>query len=65
MASLLRAQAEEADSVASKAEGDLPTKGQPSGKRGDRADQPDPTGLGELFLPSATRVAAFRMFETG
>src|ERR1035438_2329495 len=49
MASLLRAQAEKADSAGGKAEGDLPTKCQPSGKRGDRADQSDCTGLGELF----------------
>jgi hypothetical protein len=37
------------DGAGGKAEGDLPTKCQPAGGGGDRADQPGPSWLGELL----------------
>ena len=46
---LLRAEVEETDGTVGKAEGDLPTKYQPAGGEGDRADQPHPSWLGELL----------------
>jgi hypothetical protein len=47
--SVLRAEAEETDGGVGEAKGNLPTKCQSAGGGGDRADQPDPSRLGELL----------------
>ncbi len=49
VATLLCAEAEEADGAVRKAQGDLPTQRQPACGKSDRDDQPDPAGVGELL----------------
>ena len=44
-----RAKLNQTHDAVGKAKGNLPTKYQPAGGGGDRADQPDPSWLGELF----------------
>ena len=49
MATILCAEAEEADSAVRKAPGGLPTQRQPACGKSDRDDQSDPARLGELL----------------
>lgn len=49
MAAQLHAETEEADGVVGEAQRGVPTVCQPTGKAGDRADQPDSSGLGQLL----------------
>jgi len=53
VASAFRAQAQETDRVVCEAQGDLPTVFQPARKQGDRTDQPDLAGVGELLCSGA------------
>ena len=41
------------------AQGDLPTVCQPTRRQGDRTDQPDPAGLGELLCGGALEPVLF------
>ena len=59
MASAFRAQAQETDSVVREAQGDLPTVCQPTHRQGDRTDQPDLTGVGELLRSGALEPVLF------
>ena len=45
------AEAEEAHGAAGEAQGGLPLLPLPAGRTGDRADQPDPAGVGQLLRP--------------
>ena len=49
MAAQLSAQAEEANGVIGEAQGCVPTVCQPTGETGDRGDQPNSSGVGELL----------------
>jgi len=49
VAAQLYAEAEEADRVVGEAQRCVPTVRQPTGGAGDRTDQPDPAGMGELL----------------
>ena len=49
MATLLGAEAEEADRAVCQNPGSLPTQRQPARGQSDRGDQPDPARLGELL----------------
>jgi hypothetical protein len=49
----LQAEAEEADSVVGEAQGCVPTVREPPGRAGDRGDQSNPTGVGELLCGGA------------
>ncbi len=53
---------EAADGAAAEAQGGVPALGLPAGGAGDRGDQPDSTGLGEL-LPDRERGAVLRLRE--
>ena len=53
MASQLYAEAEEANGVVGKAQGCVPAVRQSTGGAGDRADQPNPSGMGELLCGGA------------
>ena len=59
MASAFRAQAQETDSVVCEAQGDLPTVCQPTHRQGDRTDQSDLAGLGELLRGGALKPVLF------
>ena len=59
MATTLHAEAEEANGVVGEAQGHVPTVRQPTGRAGDRADQPDPSGMGELFCGGAFESVLF------
>ena len=59
MATALYAQGLETDSVVCEAQGDLPTVFQPARRQGDRTDQPDLAGVGELLCSGALEPVFF------
>ncbi len=59
MAAQLYAEAEEADSVVGEAQECVPTVCQPTGGAGDRTDQPNPSGMGELLCGGAFEPVLF------
>ena len=59
MAPKLCAEAEEANGVVGEAQRHVPTVRQPTGGAGDRTDQPDPPGMGELFCGGAFESVLF------
>src|SRR6516165_6603457 len=50
--------------VVGEAQGDLPTKHQPTSRAGDRTDQPDPSRLGELLCRRRFERMLFGLSET-